>query len=98
RRDHVDAAVLALAARSRLDPRLAARSGRCLSWVTPGADRGVRLARVRTVPAQRTGRRARAVVADRARAVRRPHRRDEPLPRHRGALPALWPAPRARLV
>src|SRR5205085_64829 len=59
--------------------------------------RAVRAARVRPVPAERPRRPARAVVADRAGALGRPHRSAQSLPRRRVAVPALWPARGAAL-
>jgi RNA polymerase sigma-70 factor (TIGR02960 family) len=96
-RDAVDAAVRPVAARARRHPRLVPRHRHRLPRLAPGRDVRERLAGVRTVPAE-SRRRARRVGVAGPRDLRRADRRDERLPRHRQALPAVRSAPTARPI
>jgi hypothetical protein len=82
-------ALRVVAARPGRDPPSAAGGGAALRWRSPGVDRGERFAGLRAVPAERPGRRLRAVRAGRHRGVGRLDHRDDDLPGRRAAVPVV---------
>src|SRR5206468_3989171 len=91
----VDASVRIVVAYSRRRPRLVPRTGDRVPRLAADPGRSERVARVRTVQAGPRWQ-PRAVVPPGARDLRWPERRDQLLPGHRAAVPALRPAAEPR--